>query len=241
MKLHKLNLVLLLVLAIGCSSLPSRPFTFTDAAKIRNGMTSAEVLQILGTPSAKYPQPDGSEFWQWQSGPNMFRIQLRDGLVAGVPDSVAGTGRGPEEFRRARELAEREDWIRHNKPSEPLAAKVRSGQLSLGMADEYLDHERELSKKKEREAERLAYLENPKRPLTPEIRDALTRHTVALGMTQEEVVLAYGPPDHINRTVHRAGAAESWIYEGRRQNLYLRFREGGLLESWDESRPWSKP
>lgn len=241
MKLHKLNLVLLLLLAIGCSSLPPRSFTFSDAAKIRPGMTAAEVLQTLGAPSAKFPLPDGSESWQWQDGPNMFRIQFRDGLVATVPGSVAGTGRGAEEFRRARELAEREDWIRQHEPSQALAAQVRSGQLSLGMADEYLDQERELAEKKEREAERLAYLENPKRPLTPEIRDALTRHTVALGMTQEEVVLAYGPPDHINRTVHRAGAAESWIYEGRRQNLYLRFREGGLLDSWDESRPWSKP
>lgn len=61
---------------------------------------------------------------------------------------------------------------------------------------------------------------------------AVARKRVFVGMTEQEVIRAWGKPSKINRSVTASTVHEQWIYEqgeiGRSQYLYL---ENGVLGS----------
>jgi hypothetical protein len=65
-----------------------------------------------------------------------------------------------------------------------------------------------------------------------EIRDAVIRGEVILGMTADQAIVALGPPDQINRTVHPRLVREQWVYDG---GVYL-YMENGILVSWQDRR-----
>jgi hypothetical protein len=74
----------------------------------------------------------------------------------------------------------------------------------------------------------------------PEL-DAKTKHYILLGkvfigMTNEQVFAALGPPLDINRSVGSWGVHEQWVYgpyygEGPRKYYYF---ENGILTSWQD-------
>lgn len=49
--------------------------------------------------------------------------------------------------------------------------------------------------------------------------EAIKKQAVHLGMTKDQVLLSWGKPTKVNRTVTAAGTSEQWIYD--KQNLYL--------------------
>lgn len=66
-----------------------------------------------------------------------------------------------------------------------------------------------------------------------QVANAIAVGEVRIGMTQEEVIRAWGRPDKINRTVTASTNLEQWIYErgsiSNRQYLYI---ENGRLRSF---------
>lgn len=62
------------------------------------------------------------------------------------------------------------------------------------------------------------------------IQLAIIEHQVILGMTKEAVILSWGNPKDINKTVGSWGVHEQWVYTNGK---YLYF-ENGLLTSWQE-------
>jgi hypothetical protein len=57
------------------------------------------------------------------------------------------------------------------------------------------------------------------------IQNAINQGSVLIGMTQEQAKLAWGNPNHINRTITKFGVSEQWVY-GEHNYLYF---ENGVL------------
>lgn len=72
-------------------------------------------------------------------------------------------------------------------------------------------------------------------PKLPEKRKQLLRkRTLTTGMTPEEVVLIYGKPADVNRSVGSWGTHEQWVYEvSETKNEYLYF-ENGKVTGWQD-------
>ena len=62
------------------------------------------------------------------------------------------------------------------------------------------------------------------------IRTAIQSKKIVLGMTEEQVLLSWGKPHDINKSVGSWGVHEQWVY---REEYYLYF-ENGILTSWQE-------
>jgi hypothetical protein len=59
--------------------------------------------------------------------------------------------------------------------------------------------------------------------------DVIRRGQVQIGMTQIEVVAAWGEPDDRNRYVFASGVQEQWVYGSPRwKQSYLYFQDGVL-------------
>lgn len=76
---------------------------------------------------------------------------------------------------------------------------------------------------------RVATIKSKQWPLP--IEQTVIDRKVQIGMTTEQVTLAWGKPSKINRSVGRWGEHEQWVYG----STYLYF-EGGLLKSFQDSR-----
>ena len=76
------------------------------------------------------------------------------------------------------------------------------------------------------------------------LRQSILNGSLVIGMTQEQVLVALGKPEDINKTVTPYGTTEQWVYTyylDRRQRVdldrtkskYVYF-ENGVLTSWQE-------
>lgn len=65
----------------------------------------------------------------------------------------------------------------------------------------------------------------------PEFAQAIKDRKVRLGMSADQIALAWGKPEKVNRTVSTNGVREQWVY-GRSQYLYL---EDGKLTTFQTS------
>jgi hypothetical protein len=63
------------------------------------------------------------------------------------------------------------------------------------------------------------------------IQQDIKERKIRLGMTREQVILSWGKPNNIHRTVGSWGVHEQWIYE--KQGKYLYF-ENDILTSWQD-------
>jgi len=93
------------------------------------------------------------------------------------------------------------------------------------------------------EARRQWYIDrNPH--LDPDIQGRILRseshyrHALKLGMTEQDVLAAIGPPRRVNRTVTRAGETEQWVYGGAigryyKHSTYFYF-SGGILTAFQD-------
>ena len=66
--------------------------------------------------------------------------------------------------------------------------------------------------------------------LQPQIRNLILEGKVVMGMTAEQVRASLGEPREVNRTVHRYGTHEQWVY-GNRDYLYF---ENDILDGWQD-------
>jgi len=64
----------------------------------------------------------------------------------------------------------------------------------------------------------------------PEFREAILAKKIGLGMSTDDVIAAWGKPDHVNTTVTAYGKHEQWVYG--RQYIYF---ENGRVSSWQSS------
>ena len=69
------------------------------------------------------------------------------------------------------------------------------------------------------------------KPWPPQIREAVIKKEVRLGMTSEQVTVSWGKPGRINRTVNAVGTREQWVYG----STYLYF-DNDRLTSFQDSR-----
>lgn len=92
MKVYLLPTILLAIsLTTGCAG---SQIKWTDVRKIKSGMTSEEVIRILGEPKGVYSR-DGKIMFSWSSvslanGSRGIRIEFKDNKVSdapAVPDS----------------------------------------------------------------------------------------------------------------------------------------------------------
>jgi hypothetical protein len=82
---------------------------------------------------------------------------------------------------------------------------------------------------RKKEASRIAAIKSKKWPA--KIEQAAIEQSVILGMTSDQVLLALGKPEKINRTVYPRGVHEQWVYPGG--YLYL---DNGTVTSYQDSR-----
>ena len=69
--------------------------------------------------------------------------------------------------------------------------------------------------------------------LQPQIRNLILEGKVVMGMTAEQVRASLGEPREVNRTVHRYGTHEQWVY-GNRDYLYF---ENDILDPKQANTP----
>lgn len=71
--------------------------------------------------------------------------------------------------------------------------------------------------------------------LPENIENAVAEHKIILGMTKEQVIMAWGEPDDTNRTVNAQGTREQWIYGdwSRSKPTFLYFNNG-ILTGWQD-------
>ncbi len=75
------------------------------------------------------------------------------------------------------------------------------------------------------------YKENPLDPTwTNEMVNKIKQRSVVVGMTNKQVIISWGKPDDIHKTVDSWGKHEQWVYSGG-QNLYFK---NGKLTYWKE-------
>jgi hypothetical protein len=79
-----------------------------------------------------------------------------------------------------------------------------------------------------RTADRLAQIKA--KNWSPDIEQSVIERKVRLGMTAEQVIMAWGKPNHLNKTVGSWGVHEQWVYNSQ----YLYF-ENGVLKSYQTS------
>jgi hypothetical protein len=80
-----------------------------------------------------------------------------------------------------------------------------------------------------RTADRLAQIKA--KNWSPDVEQSVIERKVQLGMTAEQVIMAWGKPNHINKTVGRWGVHEQWVYHS---SQYLYF-ENNIVTSWQTS------
>jgi hypothetical protein len=69
--------------------------------------------------------------------------------------------------------------------------------------------------------------------LDPAFKQAILENKVIRGMNKEQVLLSWGVPIDLNKTVGSWGVHEQWIYERNYRRFYLYF-ENDKLTSWQE-------
>ncbi len=65
---------------------------------------------------------------------------------------------------------------------------------------------------------------------SPNIQNLIKQKKIEIGMTDEQVLLSWGQPSRINKSVYNWGTEEQWVYE----RAYLYFK-GGVLRSYQTS------
>ncbi len=82
--------------------------------------------------------------------------------------------------------------------------------------------------------EMMELLKKLARTLWPiKIQNDILRGFIRTGFTSEQVVLSWGPPDHVNTTKTFLGTHEQWVYGGKPfPKVYVYF-EDGAVKSWE--------
>jgi len=65
------------------------------------------------------------------------------------------------------------------------------------------------------------------------IQNDILAGNIRVGFTPEQVTMAWGKPDHVNRTKTLVGIHEQWVYGENpfpRSYVYI---ENGLVKSWE--------
>ena len=100
--------------------------------------------------------------------------------------------------------------------SEPTESEMdrASNELLNKKLDELL-RKKELKEKIAKEKRQAAIKKQPKR-----IQKLINNGEISIGMTADQVVLSWGLPSDINRTMYKHGTHEQWIYN-RKNYVYL--------------------
>lgn len=221
-------LILLLTLALlGCSTNPS---SVENVMAIREGMTTNEVLAVMGPPSKvqEFPAQDLVQ-WTWSSRSLMTKrngsIVISDGVVFQVPER---NSRSTSEVKTdgAKQASALQEKIRHRDMNRKVlrsSISVEEQNASARAIDEEL---RQIAAKRSEEARaaRKAYV-NARPDMPASHREAIIEQSILTGMTREDVLTAWGRPESKNVTQGKGWRHEQWVYPG---NRYLYFKNGRL-------------
>lgn len=81
------------------------------------------------------------------------------------------------------------------------------------------------------ERARIYFEQNPQ--LSDAIKSCILNQKIRIGMTKKQVLLSWGQPRDVNRTVGAWGVHEQWVYGSIYAGNYLYF-EDGVLTSWQD-------
>jgi hypothetical protein len=109
-----------------------------------------------------------------------------------------------------------------SKDAEDSAARVKMDEIRTARAEEQA---------KQEEAERQAAIDNLP-GASPRIRMAMINKQILVGMTAEQVKLAWGKPRHVSATSTATSTFETWSYNSE---TFLQFTDG-ILQSFTTSR-----
>jgi hypothetical protein len=126
----------------------------------------------------------------------------------------------PQKYRDC--LAERNEFRNE------IKAEQRR-QEADGLAKEKAERQAAIARQKATDVKRIANIKAKKWPA--DIEKAVIDKKIRLGMTDEQVRMAWGKPETVNRSVGSWGRHEQWVYG----STYLYF-ENDLLKSYQESR-----
>lgn len=56
-----------------------------------------------------------------------------------------------------------------------------------------------------------------------DVQDLIRKRRIRIGLNAEQVVLSWGKPEHINRTIYSFGVHEQWVYNSQ---TYVYFENG---------------
>ncbi|HOB44476.1 MAG TPA: hypothetical protein PKH75_15135 [Bacillota bacterium] len=87
------------------------------------------------------------------------------------------------------------------------------------------------SREKWRESVEQYFAQNPDRE---KYKDAVLSRKIMLGMNEEEVILAWGKPNDINRSVYTSGVHEQWVYRKGSYSAYYVYLENGKLTAMQD-------
>lgn len=229
MRMKPLVLSLVVVALFGCSTNPAR---VEKVLTLKEGMSTNEVLAVMGPPSKvrEFPAQRLTQ-WEWSSRSIGVKrngsILISDGVVFQVPTrnahsrAEARADRAEQTETLENKLASR-DAIRSRQRTAG-GVSVEEQSESAKAIDEEL---RGIAARREAEALaiRRAYVDA--RPAMPAShREAILARSILAGMTRDDVLTAWGNPESKNVTQGKGWRSEQWAYPG---NRYLYFGNGIL-------------
>lgn len=131
---------------------------------------------------------------------------------------------------RIKELTERKYWYVPKEVGKPDIAPITPEEEN---ELEHLYYERDIRKEKakvQREREAPIKRKDRIKTFSPEIQRNIKERKIRMGMTKEQVLLSWGYPNKVNRSVGEWGEHEQWCYPSSR---YLYF-ENDVLTNWQD-------
>ena len=74
------------------------------------------------------------------------------------------------------------------------------------------------------------YLKAPEKSFSKKALKAIKEGRIYIGMTDRNVLVSWGPPKKVNRTVGKWGTHEQWVYS---ENTFV-YIENGKVTSWQD-------
>lgn len=254
MKAIASSVALLALLSICGCAIPSRPlFTHDQVQQIRKGDSEAQVDQIMPAATIKTNALPHIDIWVWQNPrriePLLARVLFQDSKVLTVDEFSAIQAAALQQQNHMDQILGHEPALvraiylaNHPDLDANLQRYVKEGLMTTAWVEQRRLDELELKRleaattehfrqaRAQAEQDRKDYASS--HPEVPkEIRDAILKQRLVIGMTAEQVKLSYGAPKAVNSITTAAGRTETWTFYGRDTVATL---SGGRLASFSE-------
>lgn len=153
----------------------------------------------------------------------IYFVALKDGYIfkEATESSLIVGGFYKDEILKCLISKTPENWV----DTEKGYVQKKYGKVITGVytpIDAWKEAQKEIKKEKQ--------LEKNISNFSPNIQNLIKQRKIQIGMTDEQVLLSWGYPFRINKSVYAWGIEEQWVYE----RGYLYFKDG-ILKSYQTS------